>query len=168
MCWIYPNKWYLLNIGIQNFNIFFTTLCAIMFFLQTQQKALCTLPNVLSLNCQVENELDREFWKFQQTEREGGGWVPLSMEVTISDDKALNIIEYRHTRSNEHSAASSQKVVCFGEVHFRPAINVQSPLICADHICTPSTCLKQSLKSQNFMEVATMQMTCKYMYKFRV
>lgn len=85
-------------------------------FPQTQQKALCTLPNVLSLNCQVDNEQDREFWKFQQTGGEGGGWVPLSMEVTISDDKALNIVEYRLnacTGSSKHSAASPQKVVCF-------------------------------------------------------
>lgn len=82
----------------------------------TQQKALCTLPNVLSLNCQVDNEQDREFWKFQQTGGEGGGWVPLSMEVTISDDKALNIVEYRLnacTGSSKHSAASPQKTAMY-------------------------------------------------------
>lgn len=97
--------------------ILIIALCANCF--QTQQKALCTLPYVLSLNCQLETEQDREFWKFQQAGQDNGAWVPLSMEVTVSEDKTLNIVEHHRNAgasSQGQSTTSSQKV-CVEEMH---------------------------------------------------
>ena len=57
---------------------------------QMQQKSVCALPFVLPLNCQLDGEQEREFWRSICA---GSYWVPLSMEVTLDEGNAMTIQE---------------------------------------------------------------------------
>ena len=61
------------------------------FHTQTQQKLLCSLPYVLSINCQIENDADREFWQLPQNEQTHGSTtltrlIPMSMRLELKED----------------------------------------------------------------------------------
>ena len=60
--------------------------------LQTQQKLLCSLPKVLSINCQLENEADHEFWQpspstpshqKQLLQQSTPRWVPMRIKISL-------------------------------------------------------------------------------------
>ena len=82
----------------------------LLYILQTHEKSLCSLPQVLTLNCQVESETDREFWQFQQRrERKAhssGGvhssqrWLPLALSLGISGDNVLQVSQEEDRQSN--------------------------------------------------------------------
>lgn len=82
------------------------------FLPQNQSKSLCALPHVLSLNCQVESEQDRDFWRQQQQQAGGSPWVPLSMELTLDKGNQLGVRELPEEENCTPSA--DPKVQLFG------------------------------------------------------
>ena len=76
---------------------------------QNQSKSLRALPYVLSLNCQVESEKDREFWRHQQAG--GSSWLPLSMELTLDEGNKLIVKELALEENSDYSTPSSQPKV---------------------------------------------------------
>ena len=62
--------------------------------IQMQQKSVCALPYVLSLNCQLESETDREFWRTRQAScPTPSSWVPLSMEISLGEGRGMSVRE---------------------------------------------------------------------------
>lgn len=59
--------------------------------LQTQQRSVCALPLALSLNCQVEGDAEREFWRVQQ--QAGLPWVPLGIRMSLEENGRLHVQE---------------------------------------------------------------------------
>ena len=76
---------------------------------QNQSKSLRALPYVLSLNCQVESEKDREFWRHQQAA--SSSWLPLSMELTLDEGNKLIVKELAPEENSDYSTPSSQPKV---------------------------------------------------------
>ena len=73
-----------------------------VFDLQMQQKSVCALPYVLSLNCQLESEADREFWRAQQASCPApSSWVPLTMEVSLEEGRGMSVREVPPEESEE-------------------------------------------------------------------
>ena len=97
------------------------------FLSQTHQKALCDLPKVLVLNCQVESEEDKEFWQIQQQKQQlkegtppppmnASGlvrWVPLTIKLSIHKGNVLKVSQHtsngqcEETKKEERSSISS-------------------------------------------------------------
>jgi PAB-dependent poly(A)-specific ribonuclease subunit 2 len=61
----------------------------------TSERSVCTLPLVLSLNCQVEGENEREFWRQQQTKAaaQGGSWVPHTLTISLAEGGRVSVRE---------------------------------------------------------------------------
>ena len=81
--------------------------------LKVQQKSLCVLPRVLSLNCGVESEEDKEVWRTQQSER-AGPWVPLQMTLSLRSGEGGGVIVKEvgvEEDEEEKPSANSHKVV---------------------------------------------------------
>jgi PAB-dependent poly(A)-specific ribonuclease subunit 2 len=59
------------------------------------QRSVCRLPLVLSLNCQVEGDQERELWRQQQglAADQGGSWVPHTMTMALTEDNKLSVVE---------------------------------------------------------------------------
>ena len=67
-----------------------------------QQKSVCALPYVLSLNCQLESEADREFWRTQQAGCPApSSWVPLAMEISVGEGRGMSAREVPLAESEE-------------------------------------------------------------------
>ena len=97
-------------------------LFTIILLWQTQEKSLCTLPQALTLNCQIESDKDVEFWQAQQRQDKspqgsnllgtGGNyslsrWVPLSLKLKICQDGSLDVRQdqqdYRKSQDRDRS-----------------------------------------------------------------
>lgn len=82
---------------------------------QTQNKKPLKLPNVLMLNCGLDTEHGREFWRKQS---DGGKkqWVPLGIKMSVSDDGQLVVKPFNC--SKEDKQVSSRHSAFFPQITF--------------------------------------------------
>lgn len=96
------------------------TVRSLSFHFQTQQRSVCGLPLALSLNCQVEGDAEREFWRVQQ-QADGTGlpWVPLGIRMSLGEDGRLRVQErerkeWKKCDWREEQRGEGQCKVCSG------------------------------------------------------
>ena len=81
---------------------------------------MCGLPLALSLNCQVEGDAEREFWRVQQ-QADGTGlpWVPLGIRMSLGENGRLHVQErerkeWKKSDWREEQRGDGQCEVCSG------------------------------------------------------